>query len=51
VVQNEIVDVPDSLFKKTAELQQYFAASFAYVKSLNPKPTTKKRSARRGKRS
>jgi len=51
VVQKEFVDVPDSLFKKTAELQQYFAASFAYVKSLNPKPTTRKRSARRGKRS
>jgi len=51
VVQKDFVEVPDALFKKTAELRQYFAASFAYVKSLNPKPTTKRKSARRGKRS
>ncbi|MFY9821196.1 MAG: hypothetical protein WAM82_07430 [Thermoanaerobaculia bacterium] len=45
VVQKEYVDVPDALLKKTAELKTYFALSFAYVSSLKPKPTTKKKKA------
>lgn len=43
VVQKEYVEVPDALLKNTAELKEYFAQSFAYVKSLKPKPTTKKK--------
>jgi hypothetical protein len=43
VVQKEYVDVPDALLKKTAELKKYFAASFAYVSALKPKPTTRKK--------
>jgi hypothetical protein len=41
IVMKEYVLVPDSLLKKTAELKPYFAASFAYIDSLKPKPTTK----------
>ncbi|HEX4962012.1 MAG TPA: hypothetical protein VF173_14335 [Thermoanaerobaculia bacterium] len=44
VVQKEYVEVPDALLEKTAELKTFFAQSFAYVSSLKPKPTTKKKS-------
>ena len=43
IVQKEYVDVPDALLKKTAELKPYFAQSYAYVSSLKPKATTKKK--------
>jgi TfoX-like protein len=43
VVQKEYVEVPDALLKKTSELKKYFALSFAYVSSLKPKPTTRKK--------
>lgn len=43
VTQKEYVTVPDTLLEKTAELQQYFAASFEYAKTLRPKPTTKRK--------
>src|SRR5262244_1894292 len=33
VVQKEYVEVPDALLKKTSELKEYFALSFAYVSS------------------
>jgi hypothetical protein len=36
-VLKEYVEVPDTLFAQTAELQPYFAASVAYVGSLKPK--------------
>ncbi len=49
-VQPEYVVVPDTLLSKTAELKQYFDASFAYVSSLRPKPTTKKKPAAATKR-
>lgn len=42
-VMKEFVEVPDSLLKKTAELKTYFDASYKYVGSLKPKPTTKKK--------
>jgi hypothetical protein len=42
VVQKEYVVVPDSLFKKTAELKKHFAESYKYVASLKPKPAKKK---------
>ena len=45
IVQKEYVAVPEDLLKKTDELKPYFEASFAYVKSLKPKPTKKGKSA------
>jgi TfoX/Sxy family transcriptional regulator of competence genes len=38
----EYVEVPDSLLKKTKELQSYFRMSYEYAKTLKPKPTKKK---------
>jgi hypothetical protein len=43
VVQKEYVEVPDALLKKTSELKEYFALSFAYVGTLKPRPTTRKK--------
>jgi hypothetical protein len=42
VVQKEYVTVPDSVLKKTKELAKYFELSFAYVRTLKPKPSKKK---------
>ena len=42
-VQPEYVEVPDALLSKTQELKKYFDASYSYVGSLKPKPTTKKK--------
>ncbi|HSY47525.1 MAG TPA: TfoX/Sxy family protein [Thermoanaerobaculia bacterium] len=42
-VMKEYVEVPDSLLSKTRELKKYFDRSYAYVSSLKPKPTTKKK--------
>jgi hypothetical protein len=44
-VQPEYVEVPDSLLASTRELKKYFDMSCAYVASLKPKPTTKKKKA------
>jgi TfoX/Sxy family transcriptional regulator of competence genes len=41
-VMHEYVTVPDSLLANTKELSKYLAISYEYVKSLKPKPTTKK---------
>jgi hypothetical protein len=41
IVRKEYVVVPDSLLKKTKELQPYFKKSFDFVNSLKPKPTKK----------
>jgi hypothetical protein len=43
VVQKEYVEVPDALLQKTAELKEYFSISFAYVGTLKPKATTRKK--------
>jgi hypothetical protein len=43
----EYVVVPDSLLAKTKELKTYFDASYAYVGSLKPKPTTKNKAAKK----
>ncbi len=43
VVLQEYVEVPLALLKKTKELKKYFDLSFAYVASLKPKPTSKKK--------
>jgi hypothetical protein len=42
-VMPEYVVVPTSLLAKTSELKRFFDISFAYVGSLKPKPTTKKK--------
>ena len=42
-VLEEYVQVPDALLKKTQQLKKYFDLSYAYVASLKPKPTKKKR--------
>ena len=43
LVQREYVEVPDSLLASTRELKKFFDCSYAYVASLKPKPTTKKK--------
>jgi TfoX/Sxy family transcriptional regulator of competence genes len=42
-VMREYVTVPDALLKNTTALQKYLALSYEYVKTLKPKPTTKKK--------
>ena len=42
-VMKEYVAVPDSLLGKTKELQESVALSYAYAKTLKPKPTKKKK--------
>jgi len=44
IVQKEYVTVPDSLLEDTSELSKYFEASYRYVATLKPKPTTRKKS-------
>lgn len=41
IVMKEYVDVPDTLLKKTKELEQYFELSYTHVSGLKPKPTKK----------
>ena len=43
VVQPEYVVVPDTLLENTAELEPYFAASYAYTSALKPKATARKK--------
>ena len=43
VVQKEYVTVPPALLKKTSELKTHFDVSYAYVSSLKPKPTRRKK--------
>jgi hypothetical protein len=42
-VMKEYVVIPDALLKKTKDLKKYFDISYAYVGSLKPKPTKKKK--------
>jgi hypothetical protein len=42
IIQKEYVEVPDALFRKTAELRNYFASSLAYVRTLKKIPKGKK---------
>ncbi|WDI42440.1 hypothetical protein [Bremerella sp. P1] len=46
-VMREYVEVPDRLLKKTKELKTYFDLSVAYVGSLNPKPTARKKATKK----
>jgi len=41
-VMQEFVAVPDALLPKTKELAKYLDLSYAYVKTLKPKPAKKK---------
>lgn len=42
-VLQEYVEVPEALLEKTKELKKWFDLAFAYVGSLKPKPTKKKK--------
>jgi hypothetical protein len=42
VEKKDYVAVPDALLAKTRELKKHFDASYAFVSSLKPNPTTKK---------
>jgi hypothetical protein len=42
-VQPEYVEVPDSLLASTGELKRFFEASYEYVRSLKPKPASRKK--------
>ena len=42
-VMKEYVEVPASLLKNTRELTTFFDISCAYIASLKPKPTTRKK--------
>jgi TfoX/Sxy family transcriptional regulator of competence genes len=44
-VLKEYVEVPDALLAKTTELKKFFERSYAYVASLKPKPTQRKKKA------
>lgn len=44
-VMPEYVVVPDALLSKTRELKRFFDVSYAYVGTLAPKPTTRKKQA------
>ncbi len=46
----EYVAVPDALLAKTTELKPFFDASYRYVASLKPKPTTRTKRAKAAKR-
>lgn len=46
----EYVAVPPALMKKTKEMAKYFSLSMAYIASLKPKPTTKKKKAKATKK-
>ena len=43
VVQKEYIEVPDALLEKPTELGKYLAVSLAYVGTMKPKPTTRKK--------
>jgi TfoX/Sxy family transcriptional regulator of competence genes len=41
-VMKEYVAVPDAMLQKTKQMQKYFALSYAYARTLKPKPAKKK---------
>ena len=43
MVMKEYVSVPQALWKKPLQLQKLMALSLDYIKSLKPKPTTRKK--------
>ena len=46
-VMKEYAEVPDDLLAKTDELTPYFDVSYAYVGSLKPKPTKRKKASKK----
>jgi TfoX/Sxy family transcriptional regulator of competence genes len=48
VVMKEYVRVPPSLLQDTRTLAKYLDVSYRYACSLKPKPTTKKKTAKKG---
>ncbi len=44
-VMKEYVEVPATLFKQTNQLKKYLAMSISYIRSLPPKPTTRKKAS------
>ncbi len=51
MTMEEYVAVPDALLAKTSELKPFFDASYRYVASLKPKPTTRAKQAKPEKKS
>lgn len=47
VVLQEYVEIPDALMTRAKELQRLFQCSYAYVCSLKPKETTKKKASKK----
>jgi len=46
-VLEEYAEVPDALLRKTQELKKFFDLSYAYVRSLKPKPTKRKKATKK----
>jgi hypothetical protein len=47
IVQKEYVAVPPKLLADAKAMKKYFALSYEYVKSLKPKPTTRKKAKKK----
>jgi TfoX/Sxy family transcriptional regulator of competence genes len=48
-VMKEYVLIPDKLLNSQKELKKYFELSYAYAKTLKPKPTSKTKAAKKKK--
>src|SRR6478735_12450148 len=48
-VMKEYVLIPDKLLNSPKELKKYFERSYAYAKTLKPKPTSKTKAAKKKK--
>ena len=48
-VMKEYVLIPDKLLNSPKELKKYFELSYAYAKTLKPKPTSKTKAAKKKK--
>jgi TfoX/Sxy family transcriptional regulator of competence genes len=51
IVLKEYVEVPLSLLRRTKALQTYFEKSFKYVRSLKPRSTPRKKTAKKAPKS
>jgi len=49
VVMKEYVLIPDRLLSSPKDLKKYFDLSYAYAKTLKPKPTSKVKGAKKKK--
>jgi TfoX/Sxy family transcriptional regulator of competence genes len=49
VVMKGYVKIPDSMLSNTKELKKHFDLSYAYAKTLKPKPTTKAKATKKKK--